>query len=154
MKILIFSDSHRHVEPMVTATMEEKPDQIIHLGDLETDAEELSRRFPAIPVANIAGNCDSFFGGERYRVITIRGKKLFITHGHPYGVKMGLEGLINTALTAGADVALFGHTHTPHFEEVNGMLVINPGSVGMGGRTYGVLTLDASGKMGYELKNV
>lgn len=154
MKILVFSDSHRYVEPMVTATLEEKPDQIIHLGDMETDAEELSRQFPTIPVAGIAGNCDSFFGGERYRLISIRGKKLFITHGHHFGVKTGLDSLINTALTAGADAVLFGHTHCPHFETVSGMLVINPGSVGMGGRTYGVLTVDPSGNMEYELKTV
>ena len=111
MKILVFSDSHRYVEPL-----EEKPDQIIHLGDMETDAEELSRRFPTIPVAYIAGNCDSFFGGERYRLISIRGKKLFITHGHCFGVKMGLDGLINTALTAGADAVLFGPSGNMEYE--------------------------------------
>lgn len=153
MKILIFSDSHRYIEPMVTAVIGEKPDQIIHLGDLESDAEELAGRFPMTPVASVPGNCDLFTSGERYKLIELCGKRFFITHGHHYGVKAGLERLINTALAARADVALFGHTHAPHFEEAGGMLVINPGSVGMGSRSYGLMTI-SGGEISYEPRRV
>ncbi len=153
MKILIFSDSHGNLPPMETAVLEEKPDHIIHLGDMERDADDLRRFFPKIPVASIAGNCDYFTACERNRVFTLGGKKFFITHGHFYGVKLGVDKLINTALVAGADVALFGHTHLPYYSEVQGMLVINPGTVGMGYRTYGVLTIEA-GRMSYQRREV
>ncbi len=153
MKILVFSDSHRNIAPMETAIAEEKPDYIFHLGDLESDADEIRRLHPNLPVASVAGNCDFGMGGERYLFFELRGKKFFLTHGHFYGVKLGLERLVNTALTAGADAALFGHTHTPHFEEVQGMLLINPGTVGMGRRTYGVLTLE-NNTLRYEGKSV
>lgn len=153
MKILIFSDSHRNLQPMETAILEENPDNVIHLGDLESDAEDLRRFFPRLPIASIPGNCDNYTAAERYKIFTLAGKRFFITHGHFYGVKLSLDRLVNTALTAGANVALFGHTHFPHFSEVEGMLVINPGTIGMGRRTYGVLTIE-NGKMSYELKEV
>lgn len=153
MKILVFSDSHRNISPMETAVLAEKPDYIFHLGDLERDAEELRRLFPNIPVASVAGNCDFGTAGERYLFFELRGKKFFLTHGHFYGVKSGLDRLVNTALTAGADAALFGHTHSPYFDEIRGMLVINPGTVGMGRRTYGVLTL-INDVLSYEGKSV
>ncbi len=151
MKILIFSDSHRNVDPMIGAVSEEKPDVIFHLGDLESDALELNRKFPSIPLHSVPGNCDLMPFGIRRVIITEGGKKIFATHGHTYNVKAGLDGLINTAASAGADVVLFGHTHIPYFEEKAGMLVINPGSCGKGKHTYGVLTIE-NGKMDYELQ--
>ena len=104
-------------------------------------------------MCSVPGNCDWTTAEPRYKLITFAGRKLFLTHGHHYGVKMGLASLVNTALAAGADAALFGHTHTPYYAEVNGLLVINPGAVGMGARTYGVLTIEA-GQMRYEAKQV
>ena len=151
MKILIFSDSHRNVEPMIGAVEMEKPDVIFHLGDLESDAIELNKRFPAIPLHSVPGNCDLMPFGVRRIIITEGGKKIFATHGHIYNVKAGLDGLINTAASAGADVVLFGHTHVPYEGTQAGMLVINPGACGRGRHTYGVLTIE-NGKMEYELR--
>ena len=56
MKILVFSDSHRFLSGMVQAIEEEKPDQVIHLGDLMGDAEELSWRFQTLPICMVPGN--------------------------------------------------------------------------------------------------
>ena len=42
MKILVFSDSHRSWSGMIQAIDEQKPDQVIHLGDLISYAEEIS----------------------------------------------------------------------------------------------------------------
>ena len=53
MKILVFSDSHRFLSGMVQAIEEEKPDQVIHLGDLMGDAEELSWRFQTLPILSL-----------------------------------------------------------------------------------------------------
>ena len=60
MKILVFSDSHRFLSGMVQAIEEEKPDQVIHLGDLMSDAEELSWRFQTLPICMVPGNCDGW----------------------------------------------------------------------------------------------
>ncbi len=153
MKILILSDSHRNVDPMVETVTLEKPDVIFHLGDLESDAVELNKRFSNIPLYSVPGNCDLLPFGVRKILITEGGKNIFATHGHAYSVKAGLDGLINTAAAAGADVCLFGHTHVPYFAETAGMLVINPGACGSGRHPYGVLTIE-NGKMEYSQRQL
>lgn len=44
--------------------------------------------------------------------------RAFITHGHNYGVSLGLEGIYAEALSRGVDIVLFGHTHRPVAESV------------------------------------
>ena len=46
MKILVFSDSHRYTGGMIQAIEEQQPDLVVHLGDLQRDAEELALRLP------------------------------------------------------------------------------------------------------------
>ncbi len=153
MKILVFSDSHRFVEPMLDAVLAEKPEQIIHLGDLEVDAEELRRQFPRIPVASVPGNCDWGSSSPLSLTFALEGKRFFIAHGHRYGVKLGFDGIINAGLTARADAVLFGHTHERFEKWVDGTLIANPGAIGYGSRYYGVITVEG-GKMTYEAKRI
>ena len=152
MKLLIFADSHRMLGSMVEAVEEESPDQIFHLGDLESDAQYLADRFPHIPVCSVPGNCD-YMPREAYtKLVTVGGKTFFLNHGHTYRVKYGFDAIINAACVARADVLLFGHTHTPYYADVNGLTVINPGSIGYGD-TYGVLTIE-NGSLNYEMKRI
>ncbi|MBR0062622.1 MAG: metallophosphoesterase [Oscillospiraceae bacterium] len=152
MKIVIFSDSHGAVEAMRTIVSEEKPDAVIHAGDGLRDIKSIEDDYPGVKFHYVPGNCDfgSFEPGTKMPVIG--GKTFFLTHGHGYYVKYGLDSIINNACASGADVLVFGHTHEAYCGNVNGLLVINPGSVGYG-RTYGVLTLDGS-RMWYEAKSV
>ena len=152
MKTLVFSDSHGRISPMRSAILAERPRQIIHVGDNEADADVLRQEFPDISVAGVPGNCDLYWGRDRYKLIELAGHRLFLTHGHHYGVKLGLESLICSGSASGADIVLFGHTHTPHAERVNGVLILNPGSVGPGSRTYAVLTFEG-GKVEYEIRD-
>ncbi|MBQ2607228.1 MAG: metallophosphoesterase family protein, partial [Oscillospiraceae bacterium] len=56
------------------------------------------------------------------------------------GVKSSLSILVREALDRGADVALFGHTHSPFVEHRGGVVLLNPGSIGSGPRpSYGTL---------------
>ena len=48
MKLLVFSDSHGNIEHMRRAVEQERPDQILHLGDVMRDAVELSVAYPNI----------------------------------------------------------------------------------------------------------
>ena len=57
--------------------------------------------------------------------------------------------LLAAARRAGADIALFGHTHIPHeeYDPESGIYLFNPGSIGeprAGRPSYGILSL--SGK--------
>lgn len=152
MKIAVFSDSHRHTSGMTNAVFAEKPDVIIHLGDHDTDAAELQREFPAIPIIIVSGNCDLPPMAEPRIITRLGGKTIFAAHGHTYNVKFGYDHIINTAMTAGADILLFGHTHIPYEEERDGLIIINPGAIGYG-MTYEIIEIE-DGNVKYERKNV
>ena len=47
MKILVFSDSHGNVQNMEQAVRSDRPDYILHLGDVNSDARALGKLFPA-----------------------------------------------------------------------------------------------------------
>lgn len=152
MKIAIFSDSHKIKSGMVITVKAEKPDVIFHLGDYQSDAEVLSENFPDIPLYTVYGNCDFIQRGDARIIVELAGKRIFAAHGHTYSVKTSLDSIVNTAMAAGADILLFGHTHQPLEMDFEGMKIINPGAVGPGG-TYGILTIDG-GEISYEGKRV
>ena len=58
MKILVFSDSHGNIQNMEQAVRGDRPDYILHLGDVNPDARALRKLFPAIPMECVCGNCD------------------------------------------------------------------------------------------------
>lgn len=151
MKLLIFSDSHGNVANMEDVVRLERPDHILHLGDLVRDAQALQEKFPDIPIAFVPGNCD----GRRpdlpeERIFTLEGCTLLMTHGHIYQVKMGAWAAIRAARAAGAGLLCFGHTHEPLCEFQQGMWVVNPGSIGSLARpTYAVAILDEGGAVCY-----
>jgi len=148
MKIIIFSDSHGHSAPMLNAVQAVKPDLILFLGDGIRDCREIFNCFPKIPLRAVRGNCD--FGAQELErdEFVCEGKRIIMTHGHLYNVKLGYAGLVNMACCSGADIVLFGHTHRPVYSEMEGLHIINPGSVGSGMNPFGVLEIK-NGKIEY-----
>ncbi len=141
MKILVVSDSHGDAEAVCRAVERERPRMLLHLGDGWRDVDELRLSFPDLPVEQVPGNCDFRSGEPAERLILIGGKRIFLCHGHTLGVKYDLSRLLYTALERGADAALFGHTHQPYVDIVQGVVLLNPGSIGRGRRpTYATLT--------------
>ena len=55
-------------------------------------------------------------------------KGFFITHGHKYGVKMGLNNIFYKGKEVEVDAVLFGHTHIKIISKEDGLWIINPGS--------------------------
>ena len=112
MKILILSDSHGCVEAMETIVAREKPQAMVHLGDLWADGKQLGKLFPDIPLYQVAGNCDRYGwepGQDQIRTVSLDHVVIYMTHGHLHGVKLSLLRLRLAAKEAGAQVALFGH---------------------------------------------
>jgi putative phosphoesterase len=56
--------------------------------------------------------------------------QFFMCHGHRYNLYGGFNSLVTAARNAGADAALYGHSHIPYYKAVNGITLVNPGSVG------------------------
>lgn len=150
MKALIFSDSHGSFQSILDAvTFERGADMIIFAGDVQRDADDISDSFPDIPFEYVLGNNDWLVRGVPLdRVFEFCGKRIFLTHGHMYGVKQSLYKLRQKARDFCADICIFGHTHEPFCEEQDGILMLNPGSSRF---SYMTLTIK-DGKAEAELK--
>ena len=142
MRILVLSDSHGRVGPMEEAVEAVRPQRIFHLGDGWEDARELRRRYPAIPLHQVAGNCDFRPEEPAERLVFVEDKRILLCHGHTYGVKQSLISAGFAAEEKNLDLFLFGHTHRPLWDFRRRTLFVNPGSIGWGARpTYAVAEL-------------
>ena len=143
MKILVCSDSHGNLDNLVRAVEREAPDRIYHLGDGWRDAQRLHAQFPDIPLEQVPGNCDWSVQSPAELLLTIRGKRILLCHGHTYGVKQSLLNAGYAAEEQDLDLFLFGHTHKPLVDKRGKTLFVNPGSIGDWARPfYAVVTLE------------
>ncbi len=155
MRIAILSDTHgNRAQAVRSLELSGGFDCVIHLGDTTEDAEFIELALECEFLA-VSGNCDA--GGEYPRAITpeIGGKKFFICHGDKFHVKAGLAKLYQKALQVGADIVLYGHTHIPSVQNINGILFINPGAMKMFSEnpSMGILHIEA-GMVRAEILNI
>ena len=126
MKLLVLSDTHRSLGFAYDAIEKERPDAVLHLGDHLTDAEELSFACQEPDFYYVPGNCDYAPTVPQSLTLEFDDVRVFMTHGHIYGVKRDLTALAGAAKDAGAQLALFGHTHIQHMEERNDITLFEP----------------------------
>lgn len=147
MRILVLSDTHRSISRAVELMhdISRNIDAVVHLGDNTEDADFIKRNYK-LPVYIIAGNCDYGSSAPHELVVKLGDKNVFMTHGHYYNVKYGTDTLVYRAQELGAQVCLFGHTHMPFTQVVNGITILNPGSLTMprGGSkpSFGILKIE------------
>lgn len=129
MRVLIVSDTHRRLNNLkAVIRIEKNLDQVLHLGDVEGDEERI-RSLISCPVAFVDGNNDFMGNNGADRMITLSGVRIFMTHGHRYGVSVNNSYVAWEARTREAHIACYGHTHRPVIEERGGLYLINPGSL-------------------------
>ncbi|SKA90033.1 hypothetical protein SAMN05443428_11016 [Caloramator quimbayensis] len=129
MRIGVVSDSHGNLYMLDKAIKSMgNLDYIIHLGDEYRDIIKVNEKYK-LPIEYVSGNND--FGAERIpeKILSISGKKIFITHGHRYNVYFGLESLYFKALETDAELVLYGHTHVQDIKSKGDIILLNPGSV-------------------------
>ncbi|NLL91125.1 MAG: YfcE family phosphodiesterase [Ruminococcaceae bacterium] len=145
MKIIIVSDSHGD-DFAVETIIEKNPDAdlFIHLGDGYRDFVNVKSKNPKMSMVLVKGNTDYSCFEPEDRVMVLEEVRFFITHGHNYLVKSGLEKLMKRAKKVNADIVLFGHTHVRMDTEKDGVILINPGSCAR----------DMDDCMGYAVVNV
>jgi len=157
MKIIVFSDTHgnlRSVRKVLDSSGE--VDMIFHLGDNVKDAVKI-QQMVSCPVKYVKGNTD-FVDAPIEIIEKFFGKVFFLTHGHTYGIKSNLHRLFYAAQEKNADIVLFGHSHVPYGEEIEGTLLLNPGSVGdkrgQPNETYGIIDVDMDGNIHWQIADV
>ncbi len=129
MKAIIMSDSHGMYWQMEKVVgMYKNADLLIHTGDICSDEDYLRSLFDN-RVYIVRGNNDYMSDLPYEEVIKFGGHKILATHGHTMGVYFSYDKILNRALKLGCDMAFFGHTHVPVIEQVQGIWLVNPGSL-------------------------
>lgn len=149
MRVIVFSDSHGHLDNAMQALKAAGPlDLIIHAGDFYRDA----LRLPAatkLPVKAVTGNCDLYDQGPQELVFELAGHRILLVHGHEFSSRYRYQKLASQAAEKSADTVVFGHSHTAGFIRENGVLLFNPGSISRprdhDRPSYGILEIDEDG---------
>lgn len=148
-KILVLSDTHGDID--MTRRILQKHQDVdlrIHLGDVGFDLHEISS------CCIVKGNHDRTNRLPMERIFQIEDKRLLCLHGNLFDeetvqevfaikgissdklmdlcMKILYTKLKNHAKEKHCDIVLFGHTHHQCCEELDGVLLINPGSICLG----------------------
>lgn len=126
LRIGLISDTHGQLRADVHRAFE-GVSLILHAGDVGGD-EILDELALIAPVKAVYGNCDDPWDPrltERLDLV-LGGLRVHVSHGH----ELGRSGAEKVAAAYDADVCVYGHTHRPLIERVEGRLVVNPGAAG------------------------
>jgi len=152
-RIGVVSDSHGDRGHLSQALMKMEAggrlDCLIHCGDGGRDAEALAGHIMQTII--VRGNNDGWSCPyEEGKLLNIGKPRFFVTHGHRFSVKQGLEILADAAVAKGAQIVCFGHTHVPYCGYHQGVLLVNPGACIFTSRCA-VITVDDRGDYSAEL---
>jgi len=131
MRIGVVSDTHIPVRakklPDELVNGLKEVDLVLHAGDFE-ESSALRALRDICEVKAVFGNMDSLALKEELPeklVLEVEGFKIGITHG--FGSPQGLEERIRAKFSK-IDVLVYGHSHKPKNEIIDGTLFFNPGS--------------------------
>ena len=146
MKYMFASDIHGsayYCRKMLDAFEKEGAERLVLLGDLlyHGPRNDLPKEYApkqVIPMLNamkdkiyaVRGNCEAevdqmvleFPVMADYCILSIDGKTLYATHGHVYNQN-------NLPPLCEGDILIHGHTHVLKAEQMEGYILLNPGSV-------------------------
>lgn len=152
--IVVASDTHG--DASVAARMLAlcpSPDALVHLGDFSGDAPRIATVL-GCPYYAVRGNCERDALAPLERVLTLYGKRFFLTHGHRYrsDLALALRGEQERC-----DIVLYGHTHLPSLTAHGKLLLLNPGSPvyprGGSPRSFAVITVE-NGELDAHIRKV
>lgn len=127
MKILAVSDTHGKADLGAILNAAEGADLLVHLGDGFQDGQVIQAALRT-PIVQVSGNADYPFAMVPEKMLSVGGRQIYLTHGHLYDVKKGLDNLLVRAAEVEADLVLFGHLHRRLHQQVGKTHYINPAS--------------------------
>ena len=140
MNIFITGDTHgdlsRAIEMYDAITAEntlkgvphvDKFDYLIHCGDYKKDGFDLGQAL-GLPVIAVYGNCDDVWDPD-FDILDTDAGSIVVTHGHVEDINTTHDHLYELAEDQGCNCICYGHSHIAEYEEENGYLLINPGSL-------------------------
>lgn len=167
MRLLVCSDIHGRGDRLqALLRLHPNADALLFLGDGIRDLPDSVYASCQRLFAGVRGNCDplwshaSNFSFSQELLFNLGAYTVMMTHGHLHNVKSGTDDAIRHAVSRGADLLLYGHTHVaeerylPEGTTVGDITltkplwVMNPGSLGapLDGRpSYGIVELRDNG---------
>ncbi len=125
-RIAIVSDTHGSLKNLsLFSDRIGQPDALWHLGDCAEDAPILAQKLNCGYVG-VRGNCDPFSDAPLTETIEWHHKRFLLLHGHTVSGRLNM---LYLAKEKQCDAVLFGHSHVPSVETVDGIQLINPGSL-------------------------
>lgn len=158
-RAIVISDSHGNLSNVKEILRKERQiDVVFHLGDMQGQEEEL-KLMCNCPVYAVRGNCDYFSPFSLTDIVTLENNRIFMAHGHTFGVNWGWSEIVNVARQKGCNIVMCGHTHIPDITPCGDVIAMNPGSVSLPRQgtkepTYIVMTIDDNGKTDCRVKLV
>lgn len=144
-KVVVMSDNHGDQEAIeLIKEYEADADYFIHLGDSCAYDYRVLEGCIAI-----RGNNDWPLGDLPTKsVIKIEGLSFLLAHGQQYGYYNREESMMYDLEEHDCQVLLYGHTHSPVIDEIDGYYFINPGSTTLPrtafGPSYAILYVDGT----------
>ena len=153
MKVVVISDVHGNRQALERIiAFNPDADYILSLGDSELPLRELQEH----NITCVKGNYPFDAGYVFEEEIKIKDTLIFMTHGHRYGVRRGVEHLYNKALELNSSIVLYGHTHIAKVDYKKGVYIMNPGSVNRSRNniveSYLILYIESNNQFRYEYK--
>lgn len=123
MRIGVISDTHGLLRPAVLGALADV-EHIIHAGDIGSP-EIVPQLAEIAPVTAIRGNVDT-----QPWALCFPTRALLALGGHTIYVVHDRGGLDLDPVAAAVDMVVSGHSHRPRIETEDGLVYLNPGSVG------------------------
>lgn len=126
MKLVVVSDSHGLKQPLAyLRNTYPDADCMIHCGDICLP-KEYAKGFVVV-----AGNCDNPNWYPNGDIIELERHRILIMHGHVVfsSSHPNIEAVARVAKRNDCDIAFFGHSHIYCDEVIDGIHVMNPGSI-------------------------
>ncbi len=127
LKLGIISDTHNFLDPRI-ARLFAGVDHILHGGDVGLPSIVLALETIA-PVTVVLGNTDDSTLGYRLTEVVELGRRKFLVQ-HIVNPRCLTDDLRDRISREQPDVVVFGHTHKPFCESIDGVLYFNPGYAG------------------------
>ena len=124
MEFVVCSDNHGNAKVLSQILRDHpKAQAFIHCGDSEMSNEAMA------PFVAVTGNNDYYYKFPETLVTQVGDIRILILHGHtmPYGSRV--KSMVALAKEKNCSVVCTGHTHVFMNEVIDGVRVINPGSL-------------------------
>lgn len=156
MNIVVISDTHNNFDILYDIVSRNRcADIFIHLGDGEREYYDVRNLFPEKAFLYVKGNND-WGNYPTTHTFSYENHKFFLTHGHCFSCSSVHSLITASAKANGCDIALFGHSHIPFYQEIDGVHLFNPGSPtrprGLSLPSFGIIQTQKNGSLKFEHK--